>query len=174
MKTAKVVLALGLTMILATGAVAQEKKKGKRAQLHPFSMAMVKFEAVHNALKKVELTDAQNEQLKKLHESMNPKLADLMKKVTAIVGEEKMKAAGEAAKQAKEAGKNPRQVALVVEKACSLSDEQSEKLTALAKDLNKIQRDMMKQVNSMLTDDQKEVMKKAMAPTRRGKKKANK
>jgi len=65
-------------------------------------------------------------------------------------------------------------VALVVEKACSLSDEQSEKLTALAKDLNKIQRDMMKQVNSMLTDDQKEALKKAMAPTRRGKKKANK
>ncbi len=172
MRTVKVVLALALTVILTTGAVAQEtQKKGKRAPLHPFSSAMMKFDVAHQALTKVELNDKQKEQLNKLHESTNPKLGDVLKKVTEIVGEEKMKAAGEAAKEAKEAGKNPRQVVLAMEKACPLSDEQSEKLTALAKDVNKLHREMMKEVNSMLTDDQKEVLKKAMTPARGGKKK---
>lgn len=176
MKSLHVVLALALAMILATGAIAQEKqkKKGQRAKLHPFSSAMLKFEQTHNALMKAELTDKQQEQLKTLHESMNPKLGEVMKKVTEIVGEEKMKAAEEAAKKAKEAGKSPRQVQAAIEKACPLSDEQSKKLEALAKDVNKIYRGMMKEVEGMLTDAQKASFKKAMAPARRGKKKADK
>jgi len=170
----RIVFALALAVMLTAGALAQEKqkkKKGKGPQLNPVTMAMLKFARTHEALTKVELTDEQKEELKKLHESMNPKMEAVMKKIKEIVGEEEMKIAEEARKKAKEAGKTGRQVGVAIEKAVNLSEEQQDKLAVIGKEVNGIHRAMIKKVNTMLTDEQKEKFKEAMTPQRKGGKK---
>ena len=113
---------------------------------------------------KIELTDEQKEELEKLHDSMNPKMEAVMKKIEEIVGGEKMKIGEEARKKAREAGKTGRQVGVAIEKAVKLSEEEQKRLAVVGKEVNGIYRAMMKKVNAMLTDEQKEKFKKAMAP----------
>ena len=136
---------------------------------------MLKLTRAQEALTKMELTDKQKQELTKLHDSMNPEMRAVMEKIKEIVGEENMKIGQEARKQAKEDGKTGRQIGIAIERAVNLSEEQQKKLAAIGKEVNGIYRAMTKKVSKMLTDEQKEELKKAMAPQRkRGKKNRDK
>ncbi len=171
MRTVKVLLVLAVVAVFTTGAIAQDgatkAKKRKGAKLMPVSLAMMRIERLHEALKKVDLTEEQQEQLKDLHKAIGPELKEVMGQILAVVGDEKVKTVKETVKSAKEAGKNHWQVAVAVEKALDLSDEQKEKLTKVGQELMKLQRGLTKKSKAVLTTEQNEKLTKLLAPRKR-------
>lgn len=176
MRTFRLLLVTAVVAMVATNIMAQEnqkKKQRKGARLHPMVQAVMRFEMIEAAVKKIDLTEQQQSKLSSARESIQPKMAELLKKVAGILGDEKMKELSDVAKKAKEAGKTPRQVAVAVNAAMKLSDEQAEKMAKLAEDVKTAQRELVKKMNGMLTDEQKEKFKAEMMPGR-GKKQKNK
>ncbi len=176
MRTIKILLALAVIVTFTTGVVAQEKqqRKGRRVKLNPASQAMLRIQRLHTELKKIDLSEEQQAKLKKVHDAAGPEMMSAMEQVTEILGEESMKEVKEVAQKAQEAGKTPWQVAVAIEAALTLNDEQTEKLAKVGKELMAIQRGMMKEVNGILTAEQKEKLKAQMAPKKRGNRKSNK
>ena len=176
MRTTKVLLALAVVAMLTTGAMAQDaqKKKG-RAKLNPVTQVMMRLEKLHESLKKMDLTEDQQKKLATIQTEVGPQMKTAMEKLVGVLGEEKMKAARETAKKAKEAGKTSRQVAVAVEAALKLDDEQKEKLAKIGKELTTVQRGMMKKINGILTPEQKKKLTTAMGRQGgKGKKKQDK
>ena len=138
---------------------------------------MVQIEKLHAALKKMDLTEDQQAKIKELHTAAEPQMKSAVKQIMEIVGEEKMKQVQKISQEGKEAGKTPWQVAVAVEAALKLDDEQQEKLAKIGKELTTVQRGISKKVNGILTAEQKEKLKAEMAPKNRrgkGKKKQDK
>ncbi|MBM4093238.1 MAG: hypothetical protein FJ276_28080 [Planctomycetes bacterium] len=177
MRTASVLFALPVVALLTASAVAQEgkKQKGKGVPISPLSQAMLRMEQLTDALKTLDLNEEQKEKLAQVKETVEPKMTEVVEKIGEVIGEENMKAYKEAAEKAKAAGKKGRQLAVDVEAAVKLTDEQKGKLDEIAKEAQKVVGGMRKKVEAMLTDEQKEKLQAAMTPPKReGKKKADK
>ncbi len=176
MRTVKMLLVLAVVAMVTTGAMAQEakKKKGRGAKLNSVSRAMIQIERLHESLKKVDLTGEQQEKLKELHGAIGPQLKDVMTQIGEILGEEKVQTVKDTVKSAKEAGKTHWQVAVAVEKALELTDEQQEKLAKIGKELMKLQRGLATKSKAVLTAEQNEKLTKLLAPRKRGGKKGGK
>ena len=147
----------------------KKKRKGPAVQLSPVSQAMMRMKRLHDAIEGLELTEEQEEKHKKLHEELGPKMKATFEKIDGILTEEQAATAKEAAKAAKEAGKEGRAFFAAVESSIKIDDEQKEKLAAVGKELQAIQRAVMKKIVSSLTPEQKEKLKEKLVPVRKKK-----
>lgn len=166
MKTVRITLALAVALAMTAPLMAQEKKaaKGKGTKISPIARAMLRTGKIHDTLADLDLTAEQKEKLGKIHKELGPKVGEVSAKLEDILTEEQLTAAGEAAKKAKEAGKEIRAGVVAIEAAVKATDEQKEKLDALAKELVTMNREMTKAIRGILTPEQKEKWKKALAP----------
>jgi len=166
MKTVRITLALATALLIAIPVMAQEKKtaKGKAAKISPIARVMLRMGKLHSALEGLDLTAEQKEKLGKVREELGPKMRDAFGKLRGILTEEQRTAADESAKKAKEAGKEGKDLILAIESSVKLTDEQKEKTEKLAKEFSALSRGITKKIMGTLTPEQKEKVKKAMAP----------
>lgn len=170
MKTVRILLAMVVALAIAIPAMAQEKKDAKgKGKISPTGQLMLRMGKLKEALEGLDLTAEQQENLKKIHEEMGPKMKDIFGKMREILTEEQHKTAEDAAKKAKEAKKEGRAMILAIQAALKLSDEQQEKIDKLSEGLRPLNREMMKKVSAILTPEQQENLKKKMAPQPRKK-----
>jgi Spy/CpxP family protein refolding chaperone len=167
MRVFRILLVIAIALFVTAPMVAQEKqakKKGPAVKLSPAAQAMLRITMMHTAVKELDLTDEQEAKLKKLHEDNEPQMKEVFKKLSDLLTEEQKKAAGEAAKQAREDKKSDRQVMAAAQTAAKITDEQKEETDKIGQEMVKLQRGMMKKIMAVLTDEQKEEVKKAMTP----------
>jgi hypothetical protein len=169
MRIARLLLIAVAALLIAAPLSAQEKKakperKGPAVQITGVSQAMVRMMKLHEAVEAMDLSADQEKALEKMHKDVGPKMGEIMKKLGEILTDEQEEAAKEAGKKAKEAGKQGRMMAIAVEKAVNLTDEQKKKLEPIGKKMLAMQREILKKINTILTEEQQKKLKAAMAP----------
>ncbi len=125
-------------------------------------------------LQSLNLTDEQKAKVEDVKKEFAPKAAEIAKKRDAVFTEENKKARAEAEKAAKDAGKNPREVAQAVREAVKLTDEQKAKMAELRKEEGALMTQRMDKIKAILTAEQKEQLEKRIEEfkSKMGKKKA--
>lgn len=155
MRILSTILTLVVALTIAGNLSAGEKKAGKRAEK---KAAEWKVPAV---LKDLTLTDQQKEEIKKLDKEFAPKRAEITKKMQSILTEDQKKAQAEAQKQIKAEGKKGKEAKETLEAAVKLDDKQKEAMAEARKELGAVSKEFMDKVKGLLTDEQKEQLKKA-------------
>jgi hypothetical protein len=153
-----------VALLVTVPALAQEKKKARGGKLSNVAQAIMRMEKLHDTLKTLDLTADQKEQLAKLHQDHGPKMGEFLKKLEGAVTEQQVATAKAAAEKAKEAGKEGRALFAAVEASITLTDEQKENVNKIGEEMLAVQRATMKSVLGVLTDEQKEKVRAAMAP----------
>lgn len=157
MKWLRELTCLMLVVALAGGAVADEKeKKGKRGRKAP--------SVTQRLVAKLELTDAQKEQVAAIDKKFADKAKDLAAKRKAILTPEQQQAQREAMQAAKEAraeGKNAKEIRQQIANAVQLTEaqqKQQQDLQAAQQELNK---QVLAELKTVLTPEQQEQLPKA-------------
>jgi hypothetical protein len=159
MKTVRTVVLVVLAVLIAGPLMAQEQqagagKKGTRTR-RPTIAALAGVDRLSN------LTDEQKSKLAALRKEIGPKVAEATKKLDGILTEEQKKARTEAQQAARAAGKRGAEARAAVEAAVKLTDEQKTKTAEARKALAELTKGIEEKVNAILTDAQKEELKKA-------------
>ena len=163
MRSARIVLTLGVVLLMASALAAAPKKgKGKKKKAPRCPAA----QRVDRMLSGLTLTDEQKAKLDEIKKEFGPKLMEVMKKMDVLTPEQK-KARAEAAKAAKAAGKKGKEAREAVEAAVKLTDDQKAKMAEVKKEMGPLQKELTQKVLAVLTPEQKQQLKKA----RGGKKK---
>jgi hypothetical protein len=173
MKTARFVLVTAIALLMAAPVCAQEKqakKKGPAVKISTVSQAMMRMKKLHDAMETLDLTADQEETMKTVRDENGPKMKKAFEALKEILTEEQRDAAETAMKEAREAKKSDRMAIVAVEAAVKATDEQKKKMDVVGKDMLAMQREIMKKTMAVLTDEQKEKVKKAMMPKPRTKK----
>ncbi len=166
MKTARFVLVAVIALLIVSPASAQEKpaKKGPAVKISQVSQVFLNMEKLSKAVKDLDLTTEQQEKLGQLRTENEPKMKEMMDKLGAILTEEQKTAGKEAGEKAKAENLEGRKFFVAVEAAVKITDEQKTKLEELGKEMSATHREIMKSVMAVLTPEQQEKVKKAMAP----------
>ena len=118
-------------------------------------------------MEKLDLNTEQEAKAAKVREELGPKMMATFEKLQEILTDEQSEAIKEASKKARDAGKKDRALFQAIEASIKLTDEQKEKKAKVDKQLVRLQRQMMKQLRGILTDEQKKTLAKEMAPKRK-------
>jgi Spy/CpxP family protein refolding chaperone len=169
MSRIRVVLAMVAVLLVATAVMAAEGEK-KADKLHPLASAMMRMERFHNALEQLDLSAEQKEKLKTIHEEFGPKMKAVFEKIHEALSEEQRKAAEEAMKTAKAAGKKGRALFAEIEAAVKPTDEQKEKMAKFAPEVVALHKEAAKAVMGVLTPEQQNTLKEKLRPAGKGKK----
>ncbi len=172
MRTVRVTLALTVALLIAIPVMAQDKKapgKGKRVKLTATAQIMLRMTKVQSAMKEIELTDEQTEKVGEVGKELFPKIGEAFGKLKEILTEEQQTATEEAMRKAKDDGKEGRAFMLAVQSSIKVTDEQTKKMDAVAKELSTLHRQFMKKALGIMTPDQKAELKKKLAPPARKK-----
>ncbi|MEN6451370.1 MAG: hypothetical protein ABFC96_12835 [Thermoguttaceae bacterium] len=148
MRAAGVVLGLAALLALAGNLLAADGKKpaeGKHREAPAFSF-----------LKDVELTADQQAKVNEIRKECGRKLKALHEKRDGIVTADQNKAAKEAAKEAKAAGKKQPEVLKAAVEAMKLTDDQKAKIKEVGKESRAVSKEAREKVMSILTAEQKE------------------
>ncbi len=169
MRTARFVFAVMLAGLIAIPGASQsaqpeQQKKGPAVKISSAAQAMLRLKKLHEVVEKLDLTAEQQEALKKLREDTGPNMKDAFEKLKAVFSDEQQAAGDAAMKEAKEAGKQDRQVMAAVEAAVKMTEEQKKKLDEIGKEMSSLQKDIMKKTLAILSPEQQEKVKKEMAP----------
>ncbi|MEE8451269.1 MAG: hypothetical protein V3R99_05115 [Thermoguttaceae bacterium] len=166
MKTVRITLALAIALSIAVPLMAQEKKtaKAKAAKISPIARVMLRMGKIRSAIEGLDLTAEQKEKLGKSREQLGPKVGSVFGKLRDILTEEQRTASEEAGKKAREAGKEGRALIVAIEASVKITEEQQEKIDKVAKELGALNREMTRSIMGILTPEQKEKLKKALAP----------
>ena len=159
-------MTLAIAVAVALPAAAQQKKgqkKGRGVRLSVAARALARIDKFHTAMKEMELTDDQKEAIKKIHEEVGSKIKAAMDQLKEILTDQQQEAIEQAAKKAKEAGKKGWQFFRAVDAAVKPTEEQKEKLDKVGKQLLALQKSVAAKINEVLTEEQKETLKKKMA-----------
>ena len=169
MRMLQTAIVLAITLLIATAGVAQEKQKKKRGAgtLTPSSRLMLRMQVLRKATETLDLTSEQEEQFSELREKLGPKMKEIYGKLMDVMTAEQQASAQEEMQAARDAGKEGRAVFVAVEKAIKLTDEQKEQMAPVDKEIMKLQRRMMKQVNGILTPEQRKKLAEKIAPKRK-------
>lgn len=153
MKTARMVLALALVMLIASPLMAKKPKKEAPGP------AAVQIDRITKSLT---LTDDQKAKLEDLKKEYNPKLADAAKKIDDVLTDDQKKAAKDAEKAAKDAGKKGKEVHQAGEGAvmATLTEDQKTKRIDARKDAKNLEKELRIKVLDVLTADQQDQVKK--------------
>jgi Spy/CpxP family protein refolding chaperone len=148
--------AWALIGLLAVAGTLRAQDQGKPAHKpHPPAITLP-------GLDKLTLTDDQKAKLTDLRKEFIPKVGELGKKISAILSPEQVKARHDAEKEAKAAGKSPKEVREAGETAMKLSDDQKPKLAEVRQEMQSLQQEFREKVFAFLTPDQQDQIKAAM------------
>jgi Spy/CpxP family protein refolding chaperone len=106
-------------------------------------------------LDKLTLTDDQKASLADLRKEYGPKMSELGAKIRAILTDEQIKARHEAEKEARAAGKSPKEIGEAVDAAMKLSDDQKTKMAEVRQEMQPLQQEFRKKVLAILTPEQR-------------------
>lgn len=179
MKTVRILLTVAIAMLMTAPLSAQQKqqKKGARHRLSAPARVLARIDKLHKSMEEMELSDDQEEAIKKIHEELGPKMKDALESLKEILSEEQQEAVKQAADKAKAAGKKGWAFFKAVDGAVKPTDAQKKKLEEVGKKLETLQKAVTKKIMALLTAEQKETLKKKMAARprqgagKRGKKK---
>ncbi len=167
MRTARYVLVAVIALLMALPVSAQDKQAKKKApavKISQVSQVFLNMEKLHKAIDALDLTSEQQEKLGRLRTENEPKMKEMMSKLEAIFTEEQRAAGKEAAEKAKAEKLEGRKLFVAIEAAVKITEEQKVKLEELGKEMSATHREIVKSVMAVLTPEQKEKVKKAMAP----------
>jgi hypothetical protein len=147
MKSARVVCAVVLTLLVAGPALAAGGKKADKNTI-PY------FKTIDQYLKPVTLTDDQKTKLDGIKKDYEQKLKDVYAKQNVLTPEQKT-AADEARKAAKAAAKDRKETEAAVDAAVKMTDEQRQQKKDAQKALRALEKEIHAKVVDLLTADQK-------------------
>jgi len=158
----KGLLVLTLAVLIATPAMAADKKKKKKkGRKAPVAVKVPKG---------IELTADQKKQVAAINKEFGPQLAAVTKKINTVITPEQRKARNAANKKAKADGVKGKARNAAIQAALNLSDEQKEQMKVLTKERQAVQKAARAKFVEILTDEQKAKLPKK----KKGKKKKKK
>jgi Spy/CpxP family protein refolding chaperone len=171
---ARLVLTLAVAAILVAPLAAQEGKKKKKKGKKKAQQTAPAFRIPNT----IQLDEGQEKKLAELRKQYTPKLQSLNEERQQIVSREKMQEANRARREARQAGKNRREVNDAFVNALGLSDDQKTKWEGLQKKQQELNQEVRGKIAEFLTAEQKESFnigkKKAKKKgKKKGKKKKN-
>lgn len=170
MKTLRNVICLSLMVLIAGGAVADEKGKkgkGKRASKRPT--------ATQRFVAKLELTDEQKTQVAAIDKQFGERVATVQKQMSELLTDDQKKAQREASKAARESGSKPAEIRKAVEAALNLTAEQKEKRKEIMAVQRKLNSEIIAALKTVLTEEQQASLPKTRGANKKsgkGKKKS--
>jgi Spy/CpxP family protein refolding chaperone len=157
------VLALAVSLLVVSQVMAQERPpRGPRG---PRPMMMIDRIERMEALN---LTADQKTKLETLKKELGPKAKEAAEKMEGVLTAEQKKARGEAIAEARKARKSPEETRKAAQDAVKLTDEQKKAQGEARKAFDALQKNMREKVMAVLTAEQKETLRKAMAERRGG------
>ena len=167
MKMARLSVALFLVCALAGTAFAQPRgDRGGRGQGGGFGMMMgdgSPMQRLTDTIKKLDLTSDQKDKLEALKKEYEPKFKAIREKREKILTDDQKKAVADAMKAAREATGDDRRAAYgKVRDAMKLTDDQKKDMEAVMKEGRDLFEEVRPKVMDVLTDTQKEDLKKLM------------
>ena len=147
----RTILTLAVALLIASPAIALAKGEKKPAPCPA-------KQAIDQMTKNLTLTDDQKTKLEGIAKEFGPKMMDAMKAGDVLTKEQK-KAAHDAAKDAKAAGKKGKELKQAVDDATKATPEQKSKMDDSAKQLKALQKDLREKVMPVLTPEQQEQLK---------------
>ena len=155
MKFLKSCMCLGLLLAVCCGVSADEtqpkKEKGKDKKT---------ASATQKLVAKLELTDAQKEQVAALDKEFMAKFNEITKARTEILTPEQRKAEKDAQKAARTAGKTQRESKAAVAEAVAMTDDQKEKMKTWTKTQAEFNGQVIEALKKVLTPEQQEKLPK--------------
>lgn len=152
-------LALAVTVSVSADE-AKGKKKGKKA---PSPSARF--------VEKLELTDAQKEQVAAVDKEFTPKLAELNKTRMEILTDEQKQAEKDAQKANKAADKKGPEARKAIDEALKLTDDQKAKMKEIQKKQGEVNAELVAALKKFLTPEQQEKLPKLGGDQKKGGKK---
>jgi Spy/CpxP family protein refolding chaperone len=168
MRVLRVVLVLLVALVIASPVLAQEKKRGKKGER---GGARGAFDPMARLLEGLDLTDEQKAKVAEVRKEFGPKLAEFQKKSDGILTDEQKKDRAEAMKEAKSAGKSPRESYQAVQEAMKLTDEQKSQMREIGKERGGVEKEMRSKIMEILTPEQREQVEKKIQELKKGGKK---
>jgi len=154
-KVASTVLALVVSLVLVDSLSAQQK--GRPQGRHGGWSVIDRVEKV----KDLKLTDDQKSKLAELKKQYAPKTKELTGKLDSVLTADQKKARDEAMKAARASGKRPDRQS--IQAAMKLTDAQKVKMADGRKAMVALNKEITGKVNKLLTTEQQDVLKKALA-----------
>jgi Spy/CpxP family protein refolding chaperone len=172
MKLTSIVLGLAVALAVASTASAQDKAGAKEGRRGQGPGMMMDFSRLQAQLDKLTLTDDQKAKIAAIKKEYEPKLKEARDKADSILTDDQKKARAEAMKKVMESGKRDRGAFKSVEEAIKLTDDQKAKLADARKAMMEVAQQAREKAMSVLTDDQKEQLKKLRGEGRPARRKA--
>jgi Spy/CpxP family protein refolding chaperone len=147
-------LCLMLVMAVAVSVSADEAKEKKKKGEKKAPSPTAKF------VQKLELTDAQKEQVAAIDKEFAPKVAEFVKARQELLTDEQKTAEKDARKAAKDAGKTGPEARKAVEEALKLTDEQKTKMKEIGKQEGEVNGKIIEALKKFLTPEQIEKLPK--------------
>jgi len=154
-KVASMVLALIVSFVFVDSLSAQQK--GRPQGRHGGWSVIDRVERV----KDLKLTDDQKSKLAELKKQYAPKTKELTGKLDSVLTADQKKARADALKAARESGKRPDRQS--IQAAMKLTDAQKANMADGRKGMAALNKEITGNVNKLLTTEQQDVLKKALA-----------
>lgn len=155
-----------LLALAVTVSVSADEKKGKKKEKKAPAPSQ-------RFVEKMELTDAQKEQVAAVDKEFGPKLAELNKSRMEILTDEQKQAEKAAQKAAKDAGQKGPEARKAVDEALKLTDDQKTQMKVIQKKQGEVNAELVAALKKFLTPEQQEQLPKFGGDKKGGKKKKN-
>lgn len=167
MRTVRTVLTLAVALLIAQPLMAAKERKERKEPREPKAAACPAAQVVDRMAGALTLSEEQKTKIADLKKDFGPKMADARKKADVLTPEQK-KARVEAAKAAKDAGKSRKEAQEAIDAATKVTEEQKTKMKEGNQEFEQLRKDLVAKVESLLTPEQKEQIKKARGEKRKG------
>lgn len=175
MKALQTVLMLALTLVLATGAVAEDARKGEKGKAAAAKKDGAKKRGERKApgvtarfTAKLDLSAEQKEKVAAIDKEFAAKAAEINKASNAVLTKEQVEVRNAAAKKARESkDKSPearKASQKSIQDALKLTDEQKKKMTDVNKSRQELNGKVLAALKNVLTEEQQ----KSLPQARRG------
>lgn len=158
MKALKTVLMLALTLVLATGAVAEDAKKGEKSKAAAKKGERKAPGVTARFIKDLDLSAEQKEKVAAIDKEFAAKAAEISKAEAAVLTKEQVEARNAAMKAARESkDKSPearRAGAKSVQDALKLTDDQKTKMAEVNKSRQELGGKVLAALKKVLTEEQ--------------------
>ncbi len=150
MKLWNCVLALGVSVLLFSPAMAEDAKPKK-----PKAGAARKEQPAVQLPKEIELTDEQKPKIAEVEKEFAPKMKELREKLDKVLTEDQKKARAEVTKEARTSGKKGKELQQAIKDATKATDEQQKQIDVVEKELVALRQKIREKVEPILTEEQK-------------------
>ena len=165
MRIAFTALGFAMSLMLAGSVLAQDAPKGGGKPQGQRGGGM--RADVFGILTGIDLTTEQKDKIEALKKEYGPKLKENAEKRDGVLTADQKKAREDATKAARDAGKKGREIMQAARDAVTLTDDQKAKIKEIGTAGQDLRKEVVEKIKTILTDDQKEQLKKKME-SRRG------